>query len=424
MFLCRKSVFLYEGEEIALKIFSLVKKAFGNAVEKLLKKRKAKDGKEKTISKRLPNLLKKRGKKAHIPELPAPSISADHSLKSFSAVQLSTHTRRAYERDLKEFFFFLKKSEQFETWHLLGPAEVAAYRDYLINEKGFAKTSVTRKLAVLKSFFGWNVAQGHLMRNPAETVRSFPQTQESTTGFLTEDQVYRLLDYLAELDLYRLSNLLSIVGIETLLMLGVRRSEACEISYEDIELMGDMWTVRIRGKGGRDRRLPLVAQLQERYELWFRRLFDNECPAGSLQENPAGWIDFLKRRSKQPLLISTKVTDFSKQLSDSELARLVRRHCLKAGIPFRVSPHMLRSTAITHALDQGATHRGVQQMAGWTSPLMISRYDKKRMDPKYSAVHNLQYANKRRKNISEPSSGEVSDNLETCPPQHVSSPPA
>jgi integrase len=241
---------------------------------------------------------------------------------------------------------------------------------------------------------------------------------------LTEDQVYRLLDYLAELDLYRLSNFLSIVGIETLLMLGVRRSEACEITYEDIELTGDMWTVRIRGKGGRDRRLPLVAQLQERYEQWFRRLFDNECPAGTLQENPAGWIDFLKRRSKQPLLISTKVTDFSKELSDSELARLVRRHCLKAGIPFRVSPHMLRSTAITHALDQGATHRGVQQMAGWTSPLMISRYDKKRMDPKYSAVHNLQYANKRRKNISEASSNKVSDNLEACPPQHVSSPPA
>ena len=407
-----------------MKIFSLVRKAVGNAVGKLFKKRKLKDAKDKSSSKRLPSLIKKRGKKAHIPELPVPSISADHSLRSFSAVQLSSHTRRAYERDLKEFFFFLKKSEQFETWHLLGPAEIASYRDYLINEKGFAKTSVTRKLAVLKSFFGWNVAQGHLMRNPADTVRSFPQTQESTTGFLTEEQVYRLLDYLSEIDLYRLSNFLSVISIETLLMLGVRRSEACQIKYEDIELTGDMWTVRISGKGGRDRRLPLVVQLQERYEQWFRRLFDSECPAGTLQENPAGWLDFLKRRNKQPLLISTKVTDFSKDLSDSELARLVRRHCLKAGIPFRVSPHMLRSTAITHALDQGATHRGVQQMAGWTSPLMISRYDKKRMDPKYSAVHNLLYANKRRKNISEASAENESDNVESCPPQLDSSPPA
>jgi hypothetical protein len=52
---------------------------------------------------------------------------------------------------------------------------------------------------------------------------------------------------------------------------------------------------------------------------------------------------------------------------------------------------MLRATAITHALDQGATHRGVQQMAGWTSPLMITRYDKRRKDPKYSGVWKLHY---------------------------------
>jgi integrase len=60
----------------------------------------------------------------------------------------------------------------------------------------------------------------------------------------------------------------------------------------------------------------------------------------------------------------------------------------------RVSPHMLRATAITHALDQGASHRGVQQMAGWTSPLMITRYDKRRKDPKQSAVHKLKYAHR------------------------------
>jgi site-specific recombinase XerD len=95
-------------------------------------------------------------------------------------------------------------------------------------------------------------------------------------------------------------------------------------------------------------------------------------------------------RSDSPVITSPVV----KALSDGELARIVRKHCLKAGIPFRVSPHMLRSTAITHALDQGATHRGVQQMAGWTSPLMISRYDKKRMDPQYSAVHQLRYGKK------------------------------
>jgi integrase len=131
----------------------------------------------------------------------------------------------------------------------------------------------------------------------------------------------------------------------------------------------------------------------ETLQEWLRRLHPEECPADSFMSQPGAWLDFLKRRAQHPLLISTKAP-VVKALSDGELARIVRKHCLKAGIPFRVSPHMLRSTAITHALDQGATHRGVQQMAGWTSPLMISRYDKKRMDPQYSAVHQLRYGKK------------------------------
>ncbi len=324
-----------------------------------------------------------------------PAIGADLALKNFASVQLSRHTKRAYERDLKEFYFYLKKEALFTSWQLLGPSEIAAYRDDLISRK-FAKATVTRKLAVLKSFYSWTVAQGFMLRNPADTVRSFPQTQDSTTGFLTEEQVYQLLNYLDRLDTEgRLSKHLAKVGISILLMLGVRRSEACQLKFEDLSMSGDTWIIRVQGKGGRDRNLPLAPLLMEVLEDWFRRIHIEECPAISMQEAPAAWLDFLKRRSDQPLLISTKATTFTKQLSDGELARIVRKHCLKAGIPFRVSPHMLRSTAITHALDQGATHRGIQQMAGWTSPLMISRYDKKRMDPKYSAVHQLRYARHR-----------------------------
>lgn len=360
---------------------------------------------KKAPQKTLPNLAKKARKKAHISDqnseenqiqLPAiPTVGADLALKNFSSVQLSAHTKRAYERDLKEFHFYLKKAHLYDSWQLLGPAEIAAYRDDLIS-RNFAKATVTRKLAVLKSFYSWTIAQGYMQRNPADTVRSFPQSQDSTTGFLTEEQVYQLLSYLDRLDtVSRLSNHLARIGITLLLMLGVRRSEACQLRFEDIVLMGDIWTLRVQGKGGRDRNLPIAPLLVEALEDWFRRRHPEECPPVGFVESPASWLDFLKRRSKEPILISTMATHFTKPLSDSELARIVRKHCLKAGIPFRVSPHMLRSTAITHALDQGATHRGVQQMAGWTSPLMISRYDKKRMDPKYSAVHQLRYARRR-----------------------------
>jgi site-specific recombinase XerD len=341
---------------------------------------------------------------AQIKQLEAPpKWQATKALQNFSSVQLSPHTKRAYERDLRDFQFYLKKNNLDEEWQNLGASEIAAYRDHLI-EKKFAKASITRKLAVLKSFYSWSIAQGMILRNPAETVRSFPQSQDSSTGFLTEEQVYLLLNYLERLDTQgRLSHHLAKVGISLLLMLGVRRSEACSLCFEDMQLMGDLWILKVKGKGGRDRQLPIAPLLLEHLEQWFRKRHPEECPAGSFERAQAGWVDFLKRRSHEPILISTQSKVFDKALSDGELARIVRKHCLKAGIPFRVSPHILRSTAITHALDQGATHRGVQQMAGWTSPLMISRYDKKRMDPKYSAIHHLRYAKK----MASPTSSDI-----------------
>ncbi len=379
-----------------VKLFKSAAKAIGRVFKKRRKKAppieiEASDEQEYELS----NIDQKGRKKARISKSKAVALSPDQALKGFSAIQLSPHTRKAYGRDLNDFVSYLKDKKLFEEWADLGATEIAGYRDYLINEKKFAKNSITRKLAVLKSFYSWSVAEGHIDRNPATTVRSFPQSQDSTTGFLTDEQVDKFLNYLAGIDLSRLSYHLTKICCETLLMLGLRRSEACQILFEDFEYNADNWILKIKGKGGRDRRLPLPELLLSTIETWIRRLFPAEAPPHTLLENPAAWIDFFKRRTKQPLLISTRAIHFSKQLSDSELARIVRKHALKAGIPFRVSPHMLRSTAITHALDQGATHRGIQQMAGWTSPLMITRYDKKRMDPKYSAVHHLKYAHKK-----------------------------
>ena len=74
-----------------------------------------------------PDARRKAGKKA------APN--AEIVLKNFSGVQLSPHTKRAYERDLKEFVFYLKKNQELEAWYLLTPSDLAAYRDHLIGRK-------------------------------------------------------------------------------------------------------------------------------------------------------------------------------------------------------------------------------------------------------------------------------------------------
>ena len=222
-------------------------------------------------------------------------------------------------------------------------------------------------------------------------IRSFPQTQESKTGFLKEEEIFQLLNSLPQVTDERLSKALMRVGIECLLMLGLRRSEAASMRMGDLKFEGGQWLILIKGKGGRDRLLPMPPRLINTLSQWFYRITEEESPYQSMQDNPRAWLNFFSRRVDSPILISTRAKTYESPLSDSELARIVRKSGLKAGLIGKISPHMLRATAITYALDQGASHRGVQQMAGWTSPLMISRYDKRRKDPKFSAVHKLKY---------------------------------
>ena len=333
--------------------------------------------------------------KPQIQENPENSVKALQAIDEFSGVQLSLHTQRAYKKDLEDFFSYIRTQGIWNDWaDRVTPILVAQYRMYLLRSKKLSKGSVTRKLAVLKSFYKWSSARGWVSSNPAELVKSFPQTQDSKTGFLSDAEVDRLLNHLSPAGEVGIGSALKKVVVESLLMLAVRRSEAAQMTVGDLEYMDERWNIRIQGKGDRQRILPIPSRLLQTWSEWLPRIGD-DTPMGTLEENPAGWMEWCRRNAHQPLLISSRARNTETPLSSSEIARIVRKSSRKAGVVNRVSPHMLRATAITHALDQGATHRGVQQMAGWTSPLMISRYDKRRKDPKYSAILNLKYAQKK-----------------------------
>ncbi len=328
-----------------------------------------------------------------LPVSALPRISPIPAFEEFSAVQLSAHTKRAYKKDLQDFFAWSKTQGIWEFWNAeLSPVHIARYRDSLTEQRKLAKGTVTRKIAVLKSFFKWAKARGWIDANPAELVRAFPQTQDSKTSFLSEEEIHAFLGRLERRDESRLSRQQNRVVIETLLMLGLRRSEASAIRAGDLEWSDGRWLLKVKGKGDRERRLPLPPKLLLTWSRWWNRINEEAPRLAGLEQNPGAWMDWLKRHAAQPLLISTKAPSFDVALAPSDIARVVRRSARLAGLPQRVHPHMLRATAITQALDAGATHRGVQQMAGWTSPLMITRYDKKRMDPRYSAIHFLKYA--------------------------------
>jgi integrase len=80
-----------------------------------------------------------------------------------------------------------------------------------------------------------------------------------------------------------------------------------------------------------------------------------------------------------------------KPLGPNAITYIVTHYAKKAGVLQKVSPHSCRATCISNALDKKATHRSVQYLAGWSTPLMIQRYDKRREELKNSAAFVVDY---------------------------------
>ncbi len=292
---------------------------------------------------------------------------------SFLKEQTSIHTRRAYEQDLIDFLGYLKSSGLPMNVHTL-----VKYRT-LLQERTSSRTSkplthisINRKLACIKSFLNFLVLNGVLANNPAKAVKSFRAGRESPTRDIPDDAVRRML---ALPDRHRKTGALHHLILEILFHMGLRRAELVGLRTSDLFEEGGIPVIRIRGKGDRERILPLPASVIQSIEHYF--------------------LITGKSRNKDEVLLTPEknnvTKDFDKELNPNSIAYIVKRYAKKAGIEYRVSPHSARATAVSNALDHLAPHRSIQHMAGWTSPLMVARYDKRRSDLRNSGIHFITY---------------------------------
>jgi site-specific recombinase XerD len=291
--------------------------------------------------------------------------------------QLSLHTRRAYETDLKQFFSFLEGRFHPERIDEVRPQTIILYRKYLeegrLGGRPMEKATINRKLAVVKSFFNWLQANQVVRDNPARVVKGFPQSQESSLKGLSDDEVRRML-ILPQLS--RRSGALHAAILHTLMYMGLRKGELIGLRMGDIDEERGVKVMRIRGKGHRIRVLPLkpvvLASLEHYFRACSRDRADKEAPVFTPTKNP-------------------RTGDLLKPMNPNAITYIVARYARKAGILKPISPHSCRATCISHALDKRATHRSVQALAGWSTPLMIQRYDKRREDLKNSAAFLVDY---------------------------------
>lgn len=218
-----------------------------------------------------------------------------------------------------------------------------------LHEAGYAKTSVARRLASLRSFFRFAQREGLVESNPAKPLRN-PRRDRPLPHFLSTEEIGRLLSApAADLPM----GLRDRAILETMYSAGLRVSETVGINEGDLDFAQGM--VRVRGKGKRERLAPLGSYAVRAVRRWLkaRRLAPSE-PTGAAA----------------PVFVNK----FGTRLTTRSVARMLEKHLKIAGLDARTSPHTLRHSFATHLLDRGADIRSVQELLGHKSLVTTQIY--------------------------------------------------
>lgn len=262
----------------------------------------------------------------------------------------ATNTLEAYRRDLETFSRFLTRRKTSS----LAEARSADITSYLkaLAEQGMAASSRARHLSAVRQFYKFLLAEGRIAEDPTHGIQG-PKVGQPLPKTLSVAEVDRLItrarDRIAETSgRERFAALRLYCLIELLYATGMRVTEL--VSLPRSVLQGDSRVLTIKGKGGRERMVPLNAAA--------RAALDRYLEVGQ-HEDDDGLAPMLKTRWLFPSRSAEG------HLTRQRLAQELKELALEAGIdPRRVSPHVLRHAFASHLLDRGADLRAVQQLLG------------------------------------------------------------
>ncbi|MEE2989907.1 MAG: tyrosine recombinase XerC [Planctomycetota bacterium] len=259
---------------------------------------------------------------------------------------VSPHTLKGYREDLESLAVYL--SDDSGKPPAPGGIDPLDLRQYIsdLHEAGYARTSISRRLASLRSFFRFAQREGTVDSNPAKPLRN-PRKQRQLPHFMTSDEVERLL---MAPDSHQRMGARDLAILETMYSTGVRVSELVGLNLADVEL--EEGVARVRGKGKRERYAPLGSFAVGAIREWL----------GHRREEELGRDDAIF------------VNRLGSRLSTRSVGRMLEKYLAKAGLDRRTTPHTLRHSFATHLLDRGADIRSVQELLGHRSLVTTQVY--------------------------------------------------
>jgi integrase/recombinase XerC len=223
-------------------------------------------------------------------------------------------------------------------------------RGYLAHLHGYAKATIDRRLASMKSFFRFGQYDGWCQTNPALPLRR-PKGEKKLPHCLSEKDTTTMIDGADGRDR---------AILEVMYAAGLRVSELCGLNDADVDL--DARTMLVRGKGRRERLTPL-----------------GTCAVKAIREYVVG-------RRREPGETALFVNKHGRRLTTRSVARMLGKYRPDA----RTTPHTLRHSFATHLLDGGADIRSVQELLGHkslTSTQIYTHVSTARLKEVYERAH-------------------------------------
>jgi len=253
----------------------------------------------------------------------------------------SENTRVAYKNDLGQFLHYLRSQAKpsVDGWDGVKKDHLVSYILYLKTDREYTSTTVARKVAAIKSFFHFLVAEGLIRDDPTATLDS-PRVKKYLPRAIAQEDVERLLEATSAKDTPRALRDRAI--LELLYATGMRVSELVALNGGDVDLASA--SVRCFGKGNKERVIPIYERAVQAVDTYLNK----------------GRISLLRDPEQKALFLNQR----GERLTRQGLWLIVKGYVKEAGIKVPVTPHTLRHSFATHMLRGGADLRNVQELLG------------------------------------------------------------
>ena len=276
-----------------------------------------------------------------------------------TARQLSPHTCDAYRRDLERFRIWCEM-ENLADWESISNTNVRKFVSHL-KKSGLSGRSIQRALSALRSFYNFLARVSGLEHNPCTDIPT-PKYDKKLPSVLAVEQAVHLVDS-EEGDWHRIRDR---AMFELFYSSGLRLSELVALDLNHLDLAQS--SVRVTGKGNKQRDLPVGGKANEAIREWLQ--FRKDVP---IQDQDALFVSQRGRR-----------------ISARTIQARLKQWALEKGLPMDLSPHTLRHSFASHMLESSQNLRAVQELLGHadiSTTQVYTHLDFKHLAEVYDSAH-------------------------------------